>query len=62
MCACANCGGVVKLTESNGGTKEGHFTEIHECINCDATGRISGDAGDMAENWNRYGAVFEGGL
>jgi len=55
---CANCGGLVEITDSTGGTTDGHFTETHECIECGATGTVSGEAGKMPQNWNRYGTVF----
>jgi len=48
------------MTENNGGIKEGRFTEKYECVNCGAWGEISGEASAPAQEWNRYGNVFEG--
>jgi len=56
---CAQCGGVIEMTASEGGVTEGNFTERYECINCGATGRISGDAEHPARQWNRHGPVFD---
>lgn len=57
--ACKQCGGSLNLTESNGGTTEGRFSETYACVNCNAFGRIEGNAGSKPESWNYYGQVFQ---
>ena len=41
---CDNCGGNLELIESNGGVTEGSFTEEYQCIVCNLTMTIAGEA------------------
>ena len=56
---CAQCGGVIEMIDSEGGVTEGHFTERYECVNCGATGRITGDVDEPARQWDCYGPAFD---
>lgn len=58
--SCQRCGGATVLHDEEGGTTEGRFSEEYRCVNCDARGFVSGDAGAPAREWRRYGGVFDG--
>jgi len=58
MSECANCGGAVELVESDGGVETGEFTEEYACVECDATGKVTGHAENPPSEWTRYGTVF----
>jgi len=55
---CKQCNGALELTQSSGGVKEGQFTEQYKCVQCGATGRISGHAEDPAHQWRHSGRAF----
>jgi len=59
MTGCNKCGEPTQIVEQSGGTKSGHFEEQYECVN-GHTGRISGEASDSPQAWDRYGKVFDG--
>jgi len=52
---CNNCKATLELIESNGGTKEGQFSEHYQCVQCGAQGRIYGEASDPPHQWNKTG-------
>jgi len=62
MCvmSCQACGGATELVDSNGGVKEGDFTEKYECVECGAPGWVRGKAGEPAETWKHTGKLFNG--
>lgn len=56
---CANCGeGILTIVQDSGGVGEGHFSEVHDCPLCGATGTIHGRAERPQMEWERTGAVF----
>ncbi len=58
---CAKCGkNTIEVESSKGGTDIGRFTEKYTCSNnnCDATGRISGDASKDTDSWMQRGDIF----
>jgi len=57
---CDNCGGNLELIESNGGVTEGSFTEEYQCIVCNLTMTIAGEADQPPETWDKYGAAYDG--
>jgi hypothetical protein len=54
---CAKCNAATKVAESEGATREGPFTEKHECAN-GHTGTISGRAEERPKTWEKTGPVF----
>jgi len=56
---CNKCGAAVSMNTQSGGTEEGYFTEEYECVN-GHRGFIEGEASNPANEWNRYGTVFDG--
>jgi len=57
---CDNCGGNLELIESNGGVVEGSFTEEYQCVVCNLTMTIAGEADAPPETWDKYGAAYGG--
>ena len=58
--ACSNCGFPIEdITEGRGGIQEGQFEEVYVCGQCEARGKIQGDAAEPSHKWTRMGQVFE---
>lgn len=58
---CSNCGSPELVPKDIPQPSEtGRFKEVWECGNCDAQGYVSGDEAEPPENWERYGAAFDG--
>jgi ssDNA-binding Zn-finger/Zn-ribbon topoisomerase 1 len=55
---CDNCGGNLELIESRGGVTEGSFTEEYQCIVCNLTMTITGNAEEPPDMWQKYGAAY----
>lgn len=56
--SCKNCGGVLELVESSGGTTQGAFEETYKCVNCGAKGWIRGESSDPPKAWNESGRAL----
>ena len=55
---CETCGAATKIVQTPEARETGNFTEEYECAN-GHKGFVSGREEEPAQNWNRYGAVFE---
>lgn len=55
---CDACGGMLELLSSEGATVEGHFAEEYQCVVCNLTMTISGDAADPPSEWDKHGAAY----
>lgn len=58
MTPCAECGGTVVVTFSDGPVDCGSFLETWECVNCGATGTVHGESSDPPVKWERDGEVW----
>jgi len=56
--SCQQCGAPLEMTEETGGTKAGQFREEYECVQCNATGAITGQAEAPATEWRHTGSAL----
>jgi len=57
---CDNCGGDFELIESNGGVTWRGFTDEYQCVECNLTMTIEGEADQPPDTWRKYGAAYDG--
>jgi hypothetical protein len=50
----------IECDESTGFSHEGFFQEFWQCNNCDATGRVEGDAAHDPDTFTQNGELFTG--
>jgi len=56
---CSQCGSPLALVDESGGVESGRFTEVYECVGCQATGTLRGDAEYPPASWDKTGSAFE---